>query len=127
MRNHTCEYQESILDTVRQQIVSRCVNSQSLYFVTAVNKLVCLKCLHRQTPNPETIEIRKRLLANFPQTEIQNKRESGEVLALVTQYCHKCKFYQSDTHVCDSCDCIAFDAIEELAIDATFNCPMRIW
>jgi len=124
MREQICEYQESMLDTSSQQIVSRCVNSQSTYYFAMVNKPLCLECKERQLPSPKTIEFHNNILNLAPNTP---QREPGEALELLTKYCHKCKFYNSKMHICDSCDCLASSSIEEKVAEATFHCPLKVF
>jgi len=128
MKEHVCEYQESVLATGDVPVViSRCVHNQCPKSLNIVNRSVCQECEYRQKPTHDTRDFRKGILVDVPNLTLERKREAGAVLELMTKFCRKCKFYDAPSHTCRSCDCLKYESIEEKAVDATFHCPLKVW
>jgi hypothetical protein len=124
MKMHLCEYQESVLATGDVPVViSCCGNPKCSMRYHLVNQAVCEECPERQDPTTSRADI----LPDVPNLDLKHKRDAGEILQIMTKFCYKCKFYDKIQHTCGSCGCLAYESVEEKAIDATFHCPLGVW
>jgi len=86
-----------------------------------------MECSFRVPPTQTAQNNRQSSLPEVPNLNLVTKRDDGEVLELMTKYCYRCKFYNRQLHNCTACDCLAFESINDKAVDATFHCPLKVW
>jgi hypothetical protein len=127
MKEHLCEFQDSVFLTDKSIVLSRCLNPDCDRHFSIINQLICLECDKRQTPSSLSLKERASKLDKVPNIDLTERRETGKVLAILTTFCFKCKFYDKRNHTCSTCDCLAYEALEDKIKDISFQCPLKVW